>query len=147
MIVDRSMEIKVSFWYLEAVPDRVLNILVRLTQEGFLKNNRRLIVSELDEFFQSRFLSRMVDATCSMENLETLDLRNCKLTLEQLPRVFSSCPKLQNLYLNPLTCVNWEIDDQLKNGLRRSGFQRLKIFKFKCKIDNNSWRLIQEMLT
>ena len=43
-------------------------------------------------------IPRIADIFCLMENLETLDLLGCKLTLEQLPRVFSSCPKLVELY-------------------------------------------------
>jgi hypothetical protein len=142
MIVDRSLKIKSTYLYSgEATIDRLLNILQWLAEKGFLENTRQLIVT-----YNFSCSPRFVDVICSLENLEKLDLLGCKLSLEQLPRVFSSCPKLVELNLSPLTCHNWEMDKKLKNELR-PGFHRLRIFKFECDIDNDSWPVIQEMLT
>jgi hypothetical protein len=151
MIVDRSLQIKVTPLISGeaaraeqgAATGRFLNILEGLAEKGFLKNTRQVIVKS--DILRSH---RIYDAICQMENLEKLDLLGCKLKLEQLKRVFRFCPKLVELYWYPLTYPrdNWAMDEELRNGLR-PGFQRLKIFKFKCAIDKKSWPWIQEMLT
>jgi hypothetical protein len=141
MIVDRSLDIKVSSSALETTLERLLNILGHLAEKRILENSRKLIVGS--DFSHN---PRFIDVICSMKNLETLDLWNCKLKLEQLPCVFSSCQKLVKLVLRPLTCNNWGMDEDLKNELR-PGFQRLQSFRFKCHIYNHMWPVIQEILT
>jgi hypothetical protein len=140
MIGGRSLEITGTCWNFGARAESHLNILERLAEKGCLKNNRQLIVPSYNFSCNPRF----VDVICSMENLETLDISGCQLPLEQLPHVFSSCPKLVELHLFQLTCDNW--DEDLKSVLR-PGFHRLKVFQLEQDMDNNSWQWIQEMLT
>ena len=130
MTFDRSLE--VTF-------DTVFNLLNRLIDGGFFNNNRQLFVSNW--FSSSRLTFKLV---CSMKNLETLnslDL-NCA-TLEDLQCLFRSCPKLTNLhYTLP---ARQELNEDLKNELR-SGFQRLGHLSIDCRMDNNSFLVIREML-
>ena len=81
----------------------------------------------------------------SMTDLETLSLLEWKLSLTQgLPQLLRSCPKLTELRLKLVESQKLELNEELKNDLR-PGFQRLKIFEFKWKIESGP--VIQEILT
>ena len=81
----------------------------------------------------------------SMTDLETLSLFEWNLTLtEDVPELFRSCPKLTRLRLKLVESQKLELNEELKNDLR-PGFQRLKIFEFKWKIESGP--VIQEILT
>jgi hypothetical protein len=80
-----------------------------------------------------------------MKKLEMLRL-DCGVQLEQIVPMFGSCPKLARLALELIVSEKLEMDGQQKNVLVQ-GFQRLEHLGFECHIDNNSWPVIQEMLT
>ena len=118
----------------------LIKTLERLVDGGFL-NNCRVVV----DYHWSRS-SRFFRDICSMNNLEKLHLIDCKLSLEQLPQLFQSCPKLIELYF-PLTCKKFEMDEEFKNQLR-SGFQKIqRLYLVKFTMYRASWPVIQEMLT
>jgi hypothetical protein len=125
------------------LPDEnLLSILERLAGEGCLQNNRKLNV-----IFDCSCNSRLVEVICSMKNLEKLDMSGYDLTPEVLAHVFQSCSKLIELDVG----TRWEyktleMTEHLKNQLK-SGFQRLRCLDLVCFIDDDSWPVIQEMLT
>jgi hypothetical protein len=122
-------------------PDEsLLKILERLAGEGYLQNNRRLNV----EFDCSQSF-RFVELICSMKNLKTLRLFGKEMTLEDLARVFQSCSKLNDLFIPANGRKMSEVAEHLKNQLR-PGFQKLRRLGLK-QIDDDSWPVIQEMLT
>jgi hypothetical protein len=86
MILYRLLEIK------RLGDEGLFNILERLADDGYLENNKKLIV----EFPCSRS-PRFFQMICSMRDLETLYLRHNELTLEDLAHVFMSCSKITNL--------------------------------------------------
>jgi hypothetical protein len=124
---------------IERQPDEsLLKILEQLAREGYLQNNRYLDVE-----FDCSSNPRFVEVICSMKNLKILFGR--KLTLEDLAHVFESCSKITNLFIPANGRKMSEMAEHLKNQLR-SGFQRLRYLDLK-QIDNDSWPVIQEMLT
>ena len=131
----RSLMIKNPF---EESP---LNILERLAREGFLQNNRKL--GGTFNLFRS---SRFYEVISSMRNLETLNLFGYGLTLHSLAHVFQTCPKLINLHIVTYECKTPDMIEHLKNQLT-SGFQKLRCLDIVCFINNDSWPMIQEMLT
>jgi hypothetical protein len=123
-------------------PDKsLLQILERLTGEGYLQNNRRLGVH-----FDCSQSARFVEVICSLENVETLDLLQHELAPDVLARVFQSCPKLTELYIATYLYKTLGVAGHLKNQLR-PGFQKLRRIYLRCSIDNDTWPVIQEMLT
>jgi hypothetical protein len=115
--------------------------LERLEKNGFLKNNRSLVVLvDLPASLQ------FVQNICFMKNLEKLVLFERYLTLEDIALLFGSCHKLTEIRLNPFDCDQWEMDEKLKNQLR-PGFQRLKIFELDCDLHPFSWPVLQEILS
>ena len=80
-----------------------------------------------------------------MENLEKLDSR-CDLTLEDFKQVFQSCSKLVELQIIADDYPMLEIYEYGKNHLQ-TGFQRLRCFDLTWFIDNETWPVIQEILT
>jgi hypothetical protein len=69
-----------------------------------------------------------------------------EITLEQLSTLFRPCPELFELRVELDVRQKLEMDDCLKNDLRR-GFQKLKILGFHGHIDNDSWPAIREIVT
>ena len=127
---------------IERLPDDSLfKILERLVEEGYLQNNRKLGVN-----LYVSLSSRFVEVICSMKNLESLGLGAHDLTPDVLAHVFQSCSKITNLFVSTKTYKTLEMAEHLKNQLK-SGFQKLRYFIFECSIDNDTWPVIQEMLT
>jgi hypothetical protein len=126
---------------IERPPDEnLLIILERLAGEGYLQNNRRLDV-ELD----CSSNHRIVEVICSMKNLKILRFFCKNLTLEDLAHVFQSCPQLTNLFIPANGRKMSEVTEHLKNQLR-IGFQKLRHLSL-LQIDDDSWPVMQEMLT
>jgi hypothetical protein len=121
------------------IPERLLIILKRLADGGFLVNNRQWIVSV--GWLRDPWLFQVVR---SMNNLEKLNLLGCNLTLADVPQLFRSCPKLAELHLMLVENRKVEMGEKLKNELR-PGFQRLRHFEFDW--DMNPRQIIQEILT
>jgi hypothetical protein len=117
-------------------------ILERLVEEGFLKNNRELAVSNCSRSHIPWFLGNI----CFMKKLDRLELNYFGITLEQLSTLFRSCPELVELSVELDFRQKLEMDDCMKNELRR-GFQKLKILGFQGYIDNYSWPAIKEIVT
>ena len=88
----------------------------------------------------------IVELICSMKNLETLHLLNYQLSPEALAHMFQSCSKITDLRFMATEDEMSKMDEHLKNQLRPS-FQRLRLLGFLCFLDNDSWPVIQEMLT
>ena len=87
---------------------------------------------------------RLLEMIGSMNNLETLSLLGCELTLtKDLPQLIRSCPKLTELRIKLFD--NQKLEKEVEQKRLRSGFQRLRIFELHWYID--SWPLIQEMFT
>jgi hypothetical protein len=123
------------------LPDESLfRFLERLAEEGYLQNNRQLIVT-----FDCSCSSRFVELIFSMKNLEKLNLFDSDLTLEVLAHAFQSCSKLIDVNIMSTYGI-LQMPEHLKNQLRPS-LQRLRYFDFRCSIDNDSWPVILEMLT
>ena len=138
--MDRSLEDRCSFF--EHEPDSRLIMLERLSDGGFLKNNRQMIVTN---YCGPSSIPRFFRLILSMNNLETLSLSEWKLTLtEDVPQLFRSCPKLTELRLKLAESQKLEKNEELKNELR-SGFQRLRLFELHWGID--SWPEIQKIFT
>jgi hypothetical protein len=110
--------------------------------EGYLENNRQLEVERTIRSSDSRF----VELTCSMKNLEELDLFGCELTLEDLAHVFQSCSQITNLSITGDSDEMPNMTEHLKNQLR-PGFHKLRRLDLRCSIYNDSWLVLQEMLT
>jgi hypothetical protein len=128
--------------FIGRLPDEnVFDILERLADEGYLKNNQQL------KEFESCFLpiSPFVEVICSMKNLEKLNLEY-DLTLEHLALVFQSCSKLVELNISAFEFEMDKMTEDLIDKLR-PGFQRLRCLDLFCFIDNDSWPRFQEMLT
>ena len=135
MILYRSLKFK-------RLPDESLfKSLERLAAEGLLQNNRKLIVT-----FEGPCSSRFGEVICSMKNLEKLHLINYELIPEILAHVFQSCSKITDLSIKITEDETLKMLEHLKNELKPS-YQRLRYFDFQCIIDNDSWPVIQEMLT
>jgi pantothenate kinase len=115
--------------------------LERLAEQGYLQNNR-----QLDAKLHCLRISRIIKLICSMKSLVTLDLMEQAVTLEDLARVFQSCPQLINLHVETKECQMSEKAEALKNQLR-SGFQKLRRLDLVFSIDDDTWPVIQEMLT
>jgi hypothetical protein len=81
-----------------------------------------------------------------MENLEKLDLGEQELIPEDLANVFQYCSKLTNLHIATFDYRTLEMDEHLKIQLR-SGFQKLRCLDLECLVYNDTWPVIQEMLT
>jgi hypothetical protein len=80
-----------------------------------------------------------------MNNLETLSLSGCEVTLTQdLPQLFRSCSKLTELRIKLVASQKLEMNEKLKSELR-SGFQRLKLFELDW--GTNSWQIVKEIFT
>jgi hypothetical protein len=105
------------------IPERLLIILKRLADGGFLVNNRQWIVSV--GWSREPWL---FDVIPSMKNLEKLNLLGCNLTLKDVPQLFRSCPKLTDLHLRLIDCQQLQMDEGLKK-LLRPGFQRLRLLE------------------
>jgi hypothetical protein len=128
--------------FIDRLPDESLfNILERLAREGYLQNNRRL-----DLQFDCSCSSRFVELICSMKNLESLDLDEHDLTPDDLAHVFQSCSKLIEMDIAIEKYKTYEMAEYLKNQMR-PGFQKLRRLDLVCFIDNDSWPVIQEILT
>ena len=134
--MDRSLDDRCGFCEQKPYSE----LLERLSNGGLLKNNRQMVVKW--QWPSNRQLFRVIG---SMNNLETLSLFEWNLTLtEDVPKLFRSCPKLTRLRLKLVESQKLELNEELKNDLR-PGFQRLKIFEFKWKIESGP--VIQEILT
>ena len=121
--------------------DSLFNILERMAGEGYLQNNRNLAV---DFDFSSN--PRFVEMICSMRNVESLDLNEHDLTPDVLAHVFQSCSKLIELCIATQKYKTLEMGEHRKNQLR-PGFQNLRLLDLVCFIDNDTWSVIQEMMT
>jgi hypothetical protein len=120
--------------------ESLLQILEQLAKEGYLQNNHKL---ETNRPIRS---SRIVPVICSMKNLETLNFSDQDLALDSLAQVFQSCSKLTTLHFAAQKCKMSEMAELLKIQLR-TGFQRLRYLDLGCSIDDDTWPMIQEMLT
>lgn len=138
MIVYRSFKIIGSSNSLKEISEyaRSFKIFKQLVVGGFLENNRQLVAS----YIPCDDIPRLLRDTCSMTKLQKLNLLKCDLKLEQLSRVFRSCPELTELHCGLGDSEQLEMDGHLINMLRQ-GFQRLR------RIYDNSWPVIQEMFT
>jgi len=140
----RSLELTSTWKSGSPADDSLLKILKQLAGKGYLKNNRKLdaqICCSISDYRNSRF----IDVICSMNDLEKLNLLNQELTPKVLAHLFQSCPKLTEVYI--ATSKTLKMANHLKNQLR-SGFQKLRrlhidFFLF----DEDSWSVLQEMLT
>ncbi len=121
------------------IPEDLLTILKRLADGGFLANNRQLILDV--GWSRGPWLFQVIR---SMNNLETLSLLDCQLTLSDLPQLLRSSTKLTYLRLKLIDRLKLEMNEELKNELR-SAFQRLQIIGLSWDID--SWPVIQEIFT
>ena len=124
---------------------RSTKIFKRLVEGGFSENNRQLAALEL----LNAYIPQLLDGICSMKQLKKLNVLRCKLKLEQLLRVFRSCPKLTELnltYSELWVSEMLKMDGHLIKELRR-GFQRLQHCELDCRINGISWPVIQQMLT
>jgi hypothetical protein len=81
-----------------------------------------------------------------MRKLDTFNLYQFEITLEQLSNLFRSCPDLVELSVELDFIQKLEMDDCQRNDLRR-GFQKLKRLTFCGHIDNDSWPVIKEIVT
>jgi len=97
------------------------DIIQHLMENGFLKNVRRLNLSELWR------RNDLIDVNGTMNHLEELSIDRAIATAEDLARVFTSCPKITRLSitlsLGPLIC------DRLWKNKLRPCFQRLKFLE------------------
>ena len=115
----------------------------RLAKGGYLNNNRELSLP----FNHESYIPWFHENVCFMRNLETLESWGCEIKLEQLEPLFRSCPKLVELHLHLNVNEKLEMDENVKNVLKK-GFERLLLFKFSYgHIDNDTWPVIQEILT
>ena len=90
--------------------------------------------------------SQCFELICSMKNLESLNLFENELTPDVLAHVFQSCSKLTELHIATYNYKTLGMAEHLKNELR-SDFQKLGCLDLMCFIDDNSWLVIQEILT
>jgi hypothetical protein len=124
--------------------DSLFNILEWLAEEGYLQNNRRLDV-QFDCTCGCSCSARFPELICSMKNLESLNLFNHELTPDVLAHVFQSCSKLIELHIETYY-KTLEMAEYEKSQLRL-GFQKLRCLYLVCNIDNDTWPVIQRMLT
>jgi len=115
--------------------------LERLAEKDFFQNNRKLYVLSLWPL--SPLLLRVGRF---MNNLERVDLSECDVTFENLAHLFRPCPKIVKLNLKLLPLKKWKMNEDLKNKIRL-GFQKLRYIVLQSYIDNNSWPVLQEILT
>jgi hypothetical protein len=101
--------------------------------EFSIENSHQLVAS----YIRYDDIPQLLQDTCSMEKLQNLNLLNCDLKLEQLPRVFRPCTELTELHCELGASEKLEMDGQLIKELRR-GFQRLRHFVLDCQIYGNS---------
>jgi len=120
--------------------ESIFKILERLAEDGYLKNNRKLIEANFSHN------SQLIEVISSMKNLEILVITCNNLTLEDLAPVFQSCSKLIELRIATWSYNSFEMAEHLKDQLR-PGFQKLRCLNLLCCVDNGSWPMIQEMLT
>jgi hypothetical protein len=116
-------------------------IFERLVEEGFLKNSCKLY-----ELCYWSNIPRFLRYICCMKKLQSLHLDKCQLTLEQLSTLFRSCPELVELNLGLDLSLKSDMDEHLKNELRR-GFEKLRLFVLNGYINNDSWPVIQEIMS
>jgi hypothetical protein len=116
----------------------------RLSDGGFFKNNRQMIVRS---WWPS--IPRFDQVIRSMTRLEKLSILEWKLTLTNVPQLLRSCPNLNELRFKLVERSNVKMSEDLKNELRQSfEKQRLKIFELDMNsTDMDSWLVIQEMFT
>jgi hypothetical protein len=141
VIFGRSLKIHYS-GHLGGGFSKCRDIFKRLVEEGVLKNNCELSVSSCSK----PHIPWLLGSICFMEKLDRLEFNYFGITLEQLSTLFRSCPELVELDVELDVGQKLEMDDCLKNDLRR-GFQKLKILSFQCYIDNDSWPAIKEIVT
>ena len=122
--------------------ERILKILERLAEKGYLQNTRHLGVFEFDSLLTSSF----VPFFCSMKNLEKWTLTVYDLKLEDFAPVFQSCSNLSDLNISATVFKIDEMDGDLVDQLR-SGFRKLRRLYIKYCINDDSWPGIQKMLT
>ena len=122
--------------------ERILKILERLAEKGYLQNTRHLGVFEFDSLLTSSF----VPFFCSMKNLEKWTLTVYDLKLEDFATVFQSCSNLSDLNISATVFKIDEMGEVLVDQLR-SGFRKLRRLGIRYCINNDSWQGIQEMLT
>ena len=136
MILNRSL---VDRQYRLKPDSRRMDSLERLADGGYLKNNRQMKAN----WYMPSF-PRLLEMIGSMNNLETLSLLGCELTLtKDLPQLIRSCPKLTELRIKLFDNQKLE-KEVLKNDLR-PGFKRLRLFELYW--HNDSLPLIQKMFT
>ena len=104
-----------------------------------MKNNRHWIVDV--GWSRDPWLFQTIR---SMNNLETLSLLECELTMRDLPQLFRSSSKFTDLRLKLIDLQKLEMNEVLKNELRL-GFQRLKILGLRWGIYTDSWPVFQEI--
>jgi hypothetical protein len=133
--------------FIKDLPDEsFLKILERLAEKGYLQNNQQLKHRGYREFACGLLnISPFLEVFCSMKNLAIMCL-DYELTLKDLAHVFQTCPKLIELNTVTKECKTLEMAEQLNIQLR-SGFQRLRRLGLLCFINNDSWPVLQEMLT
>jgi hypothetical protein len=122
--------------------ENLLKILEWLAGEGYLQNNHKLKMRRTD----SDIDSRMVELICSMKNLETLDLLDYRLSPEILAHLFQSCSKITHIRIMADTEEIPNTSEHLKNQMR-PGFQRLRYLHFQCYIEEDTYLVLQEILT
>jgi hypothetical protein len=147
MILYRTFEIFGAMNYSKDSSEyaRSLKIFKQLADGGYLENNRQLVAS----YFRYDDIPHLLEGTFSMKQLQKLNLWIRDLKLEQLSRVFWSCPELTELHL---TCRELRVSEKLETDeqlikMLRQGFQRLRHCELDCEINGDSWLVIQEMLT
>ena len=122
--------------------ESLFSILKRLADEGYLQNTCRLDMRGTCQ----KIDSWIVELICLMKNLETLHLLDYELSPAVLAQVFQSCSKITRLHIMADNDEMPNMDECLKNQLRPD-FQRLQYLHFECYIDEDSWLVLQEMLT
>ena len=120
--------------------ESLLNILEGLAEREFFKNNVKLAV------FSSSLDSRLLRVFGFMNNLEELDSSKCDLTFEHLANIFHSCPKIVKLHVKLFQFKQLNKERDLKIYLRPR-FQQLLYLRINGCIENDSWPVLQEIIT
>jgi hypothetical protein len=140
VILNRSLRDRWSYYELKDKSRP--NTLKLLAEGGFFKNNRRMIV---DKYWGWPSIARFHQILRSMADLEKLILLNWEMRLTQdVPKLFQSCPKLNELHLNLGQWDKFKMNEEIKKQLR-SGFQRIRLLELDWYI--NEWPVIQELFT